>query len=333
MFGQGEHLIFISKESVLAEKLVEEAHIVTIHGEVTLTMAKIRSEYWIPSLRQLVKKTIKKCYGCKRFQVRHYPQPSMGLLPVERSLTKAIHLELLPNQSTPQFIMALKRLIARRDTASVIYSDKAKNFVAASKGIGKTNKDEKMQEYLIKEQIKWNFNLSRVPWWGGQFERMVVLAKQPLFKATGRANLTKQELEKILMGIEVVQNNRPLIYIEENIQRPVLTPNTLLYGQPIMIPEERLYEDTLEIKRHQRYINKCKEAAWKRWKRECLRSIQERHNMMSNTKEMKIEVGDMVLIKGEEKNKGKWSIGIVAEMYMGKFIYLFKSLFTVGIQK
>ena len=33
---------------------------------------------------------------------------------------------------------------------------------------------------------------------------------------------------------------------------------------------------------------------------------------------MKIEVGDVVLIKGEEKNKAKWSIGIVEELYKGK---------------
>ena len=32
---QGEHPIFIPKESVLAEKLVEEAHILTIHGRTT----------------------------------------------------------------------------------------------------------------------------------------------------------------------------------------------------------------------------------------------------------------------------------------------------------
>ena len=40
--------------------------------------------------------------------------------------------------------------------------------------------------------------------------------------------------------------------------------------------------------------------------------------MMHNTKAMKIEVGDVVVIKGEEKNKGKWSIGIVEELYKGK---------------
>ena len=50
--------------------------------------------------------------------------------------------------------MALKRLIARRGRTTVIYSDNAKTFFAASKWIGKFNKDEKMKEYLIKEQIK-----------------------------------------------------------------------------------------------------------------------------------------------------------------------------------
>ena len=64
-----------------------------------------------------------------------------------------------------------------------------------------------MQEYLINEQIKWKFNLIRAPWWGGQFERMVGLVKQSLFKATGRANLTKQELEEILPDTEIVLNN------------------------------------------------------------------------------------------------------------------------------
>ena len=40
--------------------------------------------------------------------------------------------------------------------------------------------------------------------------------------------------------------------------------------------------------------------------------------MMHNKKTMKIELGDVVLIKGERKNKRKWSIGIVEELYKGK---------------
>ena len=40
--------------------------------------------------------------------------------------------------------------------------------------------------------------------------------------------------------------------------------------------------------------------------------------MMHKTKKMKIEVGDEVLIEGEEKNKGKWSIKIGEELNKGK---------------
>ena len=39
---QGEHPILTRKESVLAEKSFEEAHTLTIHGGVTLTMANIK---------------------------------------------------------------------------------------------------------------------------------------------------------------------------------------------------------------------------------------------------------------------------------------------------
>ena len=59
---------------------------------------------------------------------------------------------------------------------------------------------------------------------------MVGLVKQSLFKATGRATLTKQEREEILKGIEIVLNNRPLVYIKGVIQMAVLTPNALLYS-------------------------------------------------------------------------------------------------------
>ena len=62
-FGRIQGTILIPKEVVLAEKLVEEAHILTIHGGVKLKMVKIRPECWIPSLQQLVKKTTKKYYG------------------------------------------------------------------------------------------------------------------------------------------------------------------------------------------------------------------------------------------------------------------------------
>ena len=54
---------------MLAKKIVEDAHIRTLHGRVNLTMAEVRREYWIPRLQSLTKKVRKASYDCKRFQV------------------------------------------------------------------------------------------------------------------------------------------------------------------------------------------------------------------------------------------------------------------------
>ena len=134
---------------------------------------------------------------------------------------------------------------------------------------------------------------------------MVGLVKQYLYKTTRRANLSKKGFEEIVVDIEVTLNNRPLMYVEEDIQMPVLTPNTLLYGQPLLVPEEDLDEDFPEMKRRQRYLNKCKDAAWTRWTKEYLKALRERGNMLLQAKEMQISLGDIVLIKGDEKHRGK----------------------------
>ena len=98
------------------------------------------------------------------------------------------------------------------------------------------------------------------------------------------------------------------MYVEKDIQMPVLTPNTLLYGQPMLLPEEHLDEDIPEMKRQQRYINKWKDAACTRWTTEHLITLREKQNMLHQAKEMQISLGDIVLIKGDEKHRGKGEV-------------------------
>ena len=123
------------------------------------------------------------------------------------SLTRAVNLEILPNQATQEFIQALKQLIARRGRPKVLYSDNAKAFEKASKWVKKVYKDERMQESLVTGQLKWKFNLSRAPWWGRYFERMVGLVKQCLHIATGKTKLTKQELVEVILDTKIHVNN------------------------------------------------------------------------------------------------------------------------------
>ena len=78
---------------------------------------------------------------------------------------------------------------------------------------------------------------------------MVGLAKQCLYKTTEKSKLTKQELEQVILDTEINLNNQPLMYIDGDIQFLILTPNILIHGQPITIPEEQLDDDDKVIKK------------------------------------------------------------------------------------
>ena len=52
--------------------------------------------------------------------------------------------------------------------------------------------------------------------------------------------------------------------------------------------------------------------------KEYLKALRERHNMLHQAKEMQISLGDIVLIKGDEKHRGKWNIRMADKLYRGK---------------
>ena len=76
---------------------------------------------------------------------------------------------------------------------------------------------------------------------------MARLVKKRLYEATGKVKFTKQEL--VTLDTEIKSNNRPLMYIYDDLQFPVLTPNILMHGLPIKIPEEKFDDDDEVIKK------------------------------------------------------------------------------------
>ena len=348
--------IYIPDTTTFAEKLVQHAHKATLHGGVGLTMAKIREEHWIPRLRRLAKKVIRQCYGCKRFQAVALAVPPPGLLPPERtegsgpfevvgvdfagpikyrkssraegkaylvlyacSLTRALYLEILPNLETTTFMASLKRFIARRGRPSKIFSDNGRTFVGAAKLIKEIQKDEQMQDYLASEKITWRFNLSRAPWWGGQFERLVGLFKRAFYKVIGGGMLTWSELSEVVLDVETHLNRRPLSYVEDDVQLPLLTPASFLFQRSIRLPERQPWrEEDYDLRKRQRYLRTCKDALWKRWTREYLAALRERHTHIGQGKPRPLNVGDVVIIRSEDKNRGKWPLGVVEELFEGR---------------
>ena len=208
-----------------------------------------------------------------------------------------MYLDLLPDQSATEFLHSLKRFIARKGRPETIFSDNGKTFIAAASWLKRVRNDEKLNDYLAKLGIKWKFNLSRSPWWGGQFERLVGVMKQALYKSIGHGNLRWKKLEEVLLDVETTVNNRPLSYLEEDVQMPVLTPNAMQFGQPTQIPEEVSGIEDSGLRNRARYLRKCKDAMWSN---EYLKALRERHRVKHNTKQVTAKLGDVVLIRGEQ---------------------------------
>ena len=62
-------------------------------------------------------------------------------------------------------------------------------------------------------------------------------------------------------------NNRPLTYIEEDIQRPILTPNSMILGRDTKMVDGNMIEDDeedLSWRKRQNHVKRCKDTAERR---------------------------------------------------------------------
>jgi hypothetical protein len=71
--------IYLPSSHLLFLKIVERAHLYTLHGRFGLTMSKVRDDYWIPTLRSLVKKVIGNAIGVNDFTQRQCPLHLTGI--------------------------------------------------------------------------------------------------------------------------------------------------------------------------------------------------------------------------------------------------------------
>jgi hypothetical protein len=364
----GEYPIYLPDDHPLTKLIAKNAHRETKHGLVSLTMAKVREDYWVERLRRLVKSTIHQCYYCRRYHSKPLKKSGTSNLPLYRTTptrafettgvdfagpfeykvakgeygkayltlftcatSRAVHLELVKNMEATTFKRCLKEFFARRGNPSLMVSDNAKTFQNAAKWLIDIKNNADLNSWLESKQTDWKFNLSRSPWWGGFFERLVGLSKNVLFKSLGRSRLPFESLRELVIEAEVILNNRPLGYLENDIELPPLTPHMLIHGTNVSIPQQEIDEDpdflTPTPEKMMKTIQHCKDTVWKRWKSEYLRALRERH-FCSNKKEIKLQVGDIVQIKGDQKNRGDWSLAKITKLVKAGDILLGAKLQT-----
>ena len=233
--------------------------------------------------------------------------------------TRAVHLKLSRSMLTEELKYTLKEFMARRGTPRTIISDNAKTFKAASNWLKTIVYDENFFNFLNLHRVEWKFNMSRAPWWGGFFERLIGIMKRALTKKIGRALLRYHELEDVLLDIECFMNNRPLCYIEEEFDQPVLTPNILLRGSPADYLEEDTEETEYQMcTRRMRYLSICRKQLRKRWQDEYLKALQEKHQKSEDSGQTLLNIGNIVLVADDNNSRSKWNRRRIIGVIKGK---------------
>ena len=246
---------------------------------------------------------------------------------------RAVHLELARNMSAEQFLLCLRRFIARRGQPTKILCDNASQFKLAKSTLDKAWQkcllDPDVLSYTASKGISWQFIVELAPWMGGAYERLVGLVKRILRKVLGKLSFTYDQPFTILTESEAVLNSRPLIFVGEDIDSGfALTTGDFLSLNPKTGTPELQVDDidpdylphvsTVQClldtwKKGQKHLN----SFWQTWRDEYLLSLRER--TQTHLKENRIrsqqtpKAGRIVLIK-ENLPRGTPRIGQIKEL-------------------
>ena len=356
--------ILLDKGHPLTTLIVMDAHRRVLHNGVRETLTELRSTYWLIRGRQFVRKVIHKCLICRKLEGRPFqgvPSPPLPEYRVRRSqpfrytgvdfagplyvkqsvisgeqkvwlclytccVTRAVHLDLVPNLSATAFLRSFKRLTSRRGIPAKVVSDNGKTFKSASKIIQSVLNKPEVKNHFSELQIKWAFNLERAPWWGGIFERMIKSAKRCLKKSIGRANFTYDELLTLVIEVEAVLNSRPHTYVSVDDLEEPLTPSHLVVGYRVLsLPDPHCSDDpdytesADDLSRRMKHLLKTSEKFWKRWKREHLLELREfhRNSRVSQGVNDAVQEGQIVTVYDEGQPRGLRRLGKIDKVITG----------------
>ena len=143
------HPLLLPTQHRYTDLLIQMHYKASLHTDCAHTLSLIRQKYWIPQGRLSVKKVLKRCTLCGRHEGVPYKMPLMPPIPTERVsvavpftntgvdyfgplyikvkrgtqkvwvclytclTTRAVHLELMQDMSTEQFLLGFRRFVAQ----------------------------------------------------------------------------------------------------------------------------------------------------------------------------------------------------------------------------
>ena len=362
--GYQKHPIIISARDHLTLLIFRHYHLTLGHCGPSTLMAHAANLYQVVGGRTLARSICTQCVVCRKASAKASSQ-LLGQLPPARVepqhvflhtgmdyagpfkikrghtrrpveisahlaificfVTRAVHLELVSDQSTQALLAALDRFISRRGLPLHLYSDNGPNYTGARNQLRKfyqmmasKEHQDAIQTYAFKYNITWHNSPQRAPHFGGLWEAAVKSTKYHLRRIVGTQLLTFEELSTICCNVESCLNSRPLGPVTSHDIDGIspLTPSHFLIGRSARAyPKERMNHNPTSLQRWD-LCKKATQSFWDRWSMEYLQQLQKATKW--HKKKRNFAVGDLVMLTDGNEFQCQWTMAKVIQVYPGR---------------
>lgn len=348
--------IVLPHEHHVSMLIVRHYHERNAHQLTDATIAAVRTKYWIPGLRSLVRSVKLGCQLCRYKNATPFV-PIQGQLPLDRMeaysrpftntgldffgpvavtvgrrqekrwvalftclTTRAVHLEIAADLSTDACLLCIRNLCNIRGVPSIIRCDNGTNFVGARNELTKEDTffdPQAIQQDLTTHGVEWKFNCPGNPEAGGAWERLVQSVKRVLRVTLHEQAPRVETLRALLMEAANIVNSRPLTHLQvDPHDLEPLTPNHFLMGGSNTSTIPNPNESEPRATRKQWRISRSLSRCF--WKQWVRDYLPELTRRSKHYSEQApLKVDDLVIVCDGNQPRSQWSRGRIIAVATG----------------
>ena len=310
--------VILAPSDWLTKLIFTHHHAALAHYGPTLLIAHTATFLYVVAARRLAKSVCKDCLVCRRRAPKALSQ-MMGQLPAPRVnpalcflntgldyagpihlkrgnprkptiikgylaifvclATKAVHIEVVSDQTTAALTAALRRFSYHKGLPTHIYTDNGTNFVGARHELhdlylflSQESTEAAIKDCLMSKRITWHHIPQRAPHFGGIWEAVVKSTKHHLRRTVGGVNLYYEEMATITCQIAACLNSRP--YLSQDCHDAdgelPLTPGHFMIGRPMQAYPEAPGEADLTLTNCWKLCQALVQSFWDHWSKSYL---------------------------------------------------------------
>ena len=360
-----QHPLITDGKDILIHNLFTHMHVCLGHCGPSLLLTSVGSRFHTLGARRLSRTICSQCKVCRRAAPNPKPQ-LMGQVPEQRTTpspafqttgldfagpftlkkghtrkpvhieahvcvfvcfsTRAVHLEVISDQTTEAFLAGINRFVSRRGKPHTIFSDNGSNFIGAKKQLSNLYKFLKSSEtntsvhqHLLQHKITWKNSPAKAPPFGRLWEAAVRSMKHHLKRVAGTQILTFEELTTVTCQVEACLNSRPILATTSHNQDGICTLTSghfLIMQPPTAYPTDPALPDEPRLCKKWQLCQALVQHFWDRWHREYLQTLQSRTKWRHP--QPNLQKGDIVILKEKKVFACHWPLARIIETYPGR---------------